>query len=215
METLGKLSERFESNGDPGAIGFDTVGGFSYGMYQIAANPGTLDNFLGFLTSEHQDLARSLQNAGGSAAGRAGSAAFKNAWKELARTGAADFARAQHDFIEKTHFAVQARKLLENLSLDVRERSHALREVVWSMAVQHGNVTQKIFRTALAGRDPSTVSDADLIRALYRERSDVGKHFATSTEAVKKAVKARFEREERDALALLASEQPSPAPVRE
>ena len=41
MDTLGRLSARFESNGRPDAIGFDAKGGFSYGAYQIASRTGT------------------------------------------------------------------------------------------------------------------------------------------------------------------------------
>ena len=207
MKTLGKLSERFESNGKPGAIGFDNVGGFSYGLYQIAANPGTMDAFLDFLAENHPDMAQALQDAGGPAGARAGTPEFKDSWKALAAGSPADFTQAQHDFIEKTHYAVHARKLLQNFSLDLDQRSHALRDVVWSMAVQHGNGTQKIFENALVGLDASDLSDEDLIRALYQERSKVDKYFAHSGDAVKQAVKARYQQEVQDALKMLAADQ--------
>jgi hypothetical protein len=37
---LGNLSKRYESDSKPGAIGFDAVGGWSYGLYQIATRFG-------------------------------------------------------------------------------------------------------------------------------------------------------------------------------
>ena len=37
---LGSISEKYESNGNAGAIGRDRVGGYSYGSDQIAAKVG-------------------------------------------------------------------------------------------------------------------------------------------------------------------------------
>ena len=44
---LGSLSAKFESGTEGvAAIGYDRVGGTSYGKYQIASKPGTMDRFL-------------------------------------------------------------------------------------------------------------------------------------------------------------------------
>lgn len=100
--TLGVLSERYESNGKPGAIGRDRNGGFSYGMYQIATRTGTMKAFLNFLANENPDFARTLNVAGGADDAFQGTDAFKSAWQELAQDAA--FADAQHTFIQTTHY---------------------------------------------------------------------------------------------------------------
>jgi len=48
---LGSLSARYESNGDPGAIGRTEgdAGGASYGAYQFATNAGVPEAFVAWL----------------------------------------------------------------------------------------------------------------------------------------------------------------------
>ena len=52
-DALGALSAQFES-GKQGvsAIGYDKNGGTSYGAYQIASRPGTMDQFISFLNGK-------------------------------------------------------------------------------------------------------------------------------------------------------------------
>ena len=74
QEELGTLSRRFESNGNPGAIGRDTNGGWSYGLYQLSARQGTLGRFLRFIGQqpEFSAAAAALEAAGGESAARLG-----------------------------------------------------------------------------------------------------------------------------------------------
>jgi len=195
---LGALSSGFESNGRPGAIGRDKNGGFSYGQYQIACRPGTMATFLVFLAQRFPALSAPLHAAGGVTAATQGSEAFKAAWRMLAADPA--FAASQHAFIAETHYEPFALNLLESLGLDLAQRSGALRDVVWSVAVQHGpgNV---VFDRALAplGR-PLPADDAVLINAVYDERSQTDKYFSKSTAEVRAAVADRFREERKLAL---------------
>ena len=63
--TLGSLSAKYESNGNPKIIGRDSTGGYSYGEYQIATKVGTFGNYMDFLQTHHPDTYNELQAAGG------------------------------------------------------------------------------------------------------------------------------------------------------
>lgn len=198
---LGSLSARFESNGSAGAIGHDQTGGFSYGTYQLASRKGRVQEFLDFLAEKRPEWAKRLDSAGGDTGARKGTAAFRNAWQALAADP--DFGAAQHDFIAATHFEPFARRLRKGLGLDLAARSAALRDVAWSVAVQHGPGSA-VFERALDGVDPSTLDDATIIQRVYAERSNVGLYFPSSTEPVRVAVARRFESELQEALRRLA-----------
>ena len=200
-ETLGRLSARYESNGRADAIGFDSKGGFSYGAYQIATRTGTMAAFLGHLKTRFALLHAPLLAAGGDAAAQAGSEAFKKAWVGLASD--ASFGQAQHDFIRETHYQPFVRKLKADLGLDADARSAALRDVLWSVAVQHG-AANTVVQTALAGRPASSLDDQALIQAIYAERGKVEVYFASSTPQVRAAVAQRFVDERAQALTMLA-----------
>ncbi len=199
---IGALSREFESNGRPAAIGRDRNGGFSYGQYQIACGPGTMAGYLKFLDGCQPALCSRLQQAGGAAAAAAGSEAFQTAWRALAADPA--FVDSQHAFIAATHYQPFATKLKSSLGLDLALRSSALRDVAWSVAVQHG-ADNSIFDTALRRfGSPLPADDAALINAIYDERSRVDVHFSRSTKAVQDAVAQRFIRERALALAQCA-----------
>lgn len=201
MDSLGQLSRRFESNGRPGAIGFDTKGGFSYGAYQIATRSGTMDEFLAFLEQQFPAFSQKLGAAGGAAAALAGSDAFKDAWVGLAADPA--FADAQHKFIATTHYAPFAKRLLDKQGLDLDARTAVLRDVAWSVAVQHGPAN-KVFDAALLDKDAGMLADAKIIPLVYGERSKVDKYFPSSTAQVKQALVARFKEEFELAMSRLA-----------
>jgi len=196
---LGTLSMKYESNGNPGAIGQDKTGGYSYGQYQIASRTGTMKAFLDFLADAGPDIAAMLEEAGGLKGAIEGSESFQAAWRALAKKE--EFARVQHAFIQATHYEPFAASL-KQIGLDLRTRSKTLKDVAWSVAVQHGP-GNSVFRNALKGKDPAAMNDVDIIEAVYAERSKVDVYFAKSTPGVKAAVAGRFNRERRDALGML------------
>ena len=100
-------------------------------------------------------------------------------------------------------YDVASTGLKSKLDVDLNKRSSAVREVIWSTAVQHGaSGSQAVVRAALAGRQAGSLSDKELIQAIYAERA---KHFSKSTPREREAVQNRFKREEQDALKLLES----------
>ena len=198
---LGSLSARYESNGRPDAIGVDKNGGWSYGAYQIATRTGTMDTFLEYLKAQVPAMHLALMAAGGPVAALQGSDDFKDAWIGLARNPG--FGQAQHDFIRVSHYQPFVRKLKADLGLDAEARSAALRDVLWSVAVQHG-AANTIVHAALAGRQASALGDKTLILAIYAERSKVDLYFPSSTPQVRLAVANRFAGEQAQALTMLA-----------
>ncbi|WP_370322501.1 hypothetical protein [Oricola sp.] len=199
-DTLGVLSEEFESNGNPAAIGFDSTGGWSYGKYQIASKKGRFAEFLGSLDPDFLDLKTKLENKGGDAAARQGTEAFKNLWRSLKKDP--NFVPAQHAYIKATHYdkMVAALKSI----VDVGTLSNAMQNVVWSVSVQHGPASS-IVKIAL--NDVGHADEAALINRIYNERSKVDRYFASSKASIKAAVLDRFRRERAVALQMLALER--------
>jgi hypothetical protein len=202
---IGNLSKRHESNGKPGAIGFDAVGGWSYGLYQIATRTGTMSLFLAWLANSRYKWAyERLKRAGGDIAARDGGAAFKSAWTDLADDP--EFTNAQHEYIKVSHYDVQAGRINAH-GLNIDTRSGALRDVVWSTAVQHGAKTNVI--TGVIA-EHGALPDAQLIPLIYAERRT---RFGSSTPKVRAAVMRRFDDECAEALAMLRDTRTNSAPA--
>ncbi len=173
--SIASLSEKYESSGDPGSIGYDSTGGFSYGAYQLAHN-----NAQKFVNqSEYAEDFKGIPF---------NSEAFKNKWKDVAKKDPKGFKNAQREFVEDTHSAPQFKKLAD-IGIPESRISPTLKSVIFSTAVQHGPnnniITNAIKKYGLD--DP-----AELINGIYKERWSEGKRFANSTPAVKKAVYNRF-----------------------
>jgi hypothetical protein len=202
---LGSLSKKYEATG-PGTVstGAGDAGGVSYGSYQFSSKTGTAQAFVTSLKSSHPSGSQAL------AGKKPGTSAFSTAWKKLAAKDPSGFDQAQHDYVKKTHYDPAASGVKSRTGLDVSKRSAALRDVLWSTAVQHGpGGAPGIFKVALHGRDPSKVSDAEIIKAVYAERGRTDSrgnlvHFPGSSKAVQRGVANRFRNEQRDALAELA-----------
>ena len=206
---LGSLSEKYESGGDPGRVssGAGDIGGASYGAYQLTSSGGG------------GNVARFLKSDAGSPWANEfnglvpGSKAFTEKWKEIASRDHDNFLEAQHDYIKLTHYDPLVQRV-ETIGLDVENRSRALQNTIWSTGVQHGGSTNLI-EVALKGKDPRTMSDVEIIKAIYAERSRTNPdgtllHFKSSSTAVQKGVANRFAKELNDALNMLASEQGQP-----
>lgn len=206
-EALGTLSAKYETGGrGPGTVstGAGDPGGVSYGSYQMASKMGVPQKFVkqvGFpWLTDFQNLI-------------AGSAEFTACWKRIAANEPDAFQQCQHAYIKKTHYDLLAAKILNDDGLDVNTRSRALRDVVWSTAVQHGGGTSMVHK-ALANvsvpkTDPSF--DEQLIRAIYAERGRKKAdgnlvYFSKSSPNVQRGVANRFKNELNDALAMLAKE---------
>ena len=198
---LGKLSAKFESAKDgPGAIGYDSTGGTSYGTYQIASKTGTMSQFLAFLDKSNPGWANQLRNAGDPNTGSK-KGPFPDVWKKIASEDPKGFDKLQHDFIQKTHYDPAAKQLMK-LGFNINEQSDAMKDVLWSTSVQHGAAgAVGIFSKAIKELGVSA-SPEKLINKIYEER---GTKFRSSTEGVQKSVLNRFSEESKMAVASLNS----------
>lgn len=210
ISRLGTLSARYESNGDPGTVssGRGDRGGVSYGSYQFATNTGSARAFANWLGRERPELGRALEGL------HPGTPEFSNAWRRLARDHREDFQAAQHEYIA-SRFYEPARRNVERAvpGLDLGQRSRALNDVLWSVAVQHGQEgAANVFGRALQGRDVRNMSDEDIIRAVYQERGKRTRggelyYFTSSSADVQAGVARRFRDELNDALEALGRER--------
>lgn len=175
--SLGSLSERFESGGNPGAIGYDSTGGYSYGTYQLAHNNA-------------QNFINQSEYAGDFSGIAFNSPQYRAKWQEIAKEDPQGFAAAQKDYIKRTHFDPQMKRIAD-AGIDVTRLNPVVLDAIWSTAVQHGPSTQ-IVVNALKNAGPNP---ADQIKAIYTTRWSGGQNFASSTSQVQSAVKNRLKSE--------------------
>ena len=166
---LGALSEHYESGGrGPGTVsgGQGDPGGVSYGLFQLASRTGTA---AAFVRAEGARWSAELT-------GEPGSPAFSAAWRAIASRDGEAFAAAQRAFIERSHYHPAVRSVLDATGHDLDRRPDALRDVVWSTAVQHGQAAQLLtgaVRAADAKAARGTPGhDRVTIRETYRLRAD-------------------------------------------
>jgi len=234
VETIGALSAKYESRagGNPGEVSNPTGdrGGVSYGNHQLATNTGTLREFLA--SPEAGPWAREFQGL------RPGTAPFSAKWKEVAAREPKAFGDAQDAYVSRTHYDVAARKIEAATGYDLGKASGALRQVIYSTAVQHGatggpRVIAEAMRrtdTKLRRTDPSY--EPLLIGAIYDRRTEIyratSEHYQWKAEQLIKAgrvgdaadarkraqnarnvVNNRYPKERLDALRLLSAERNS------
>ncbi len=208
-DVKGILAEKFESGGKGiSAIGYDYNGGTSYGKYQIASRPGSMSNFIKYLSDEAPDLAERLKKAGSAnTGGRRGK--MPEVWQQIAEEQPERFEALQDGFIKKSHFMPALEAIAEKTGIAIDKFGEAFKEVLFSTAVQHGPAgAARIFARAIdrVGRD-KLHEDADpanfakvgenLIKQVYNLRSG---QFSSSTPEVQSAVKNRLRAELGEAL---------------
>ncbi|WP_421902676.1 hypothetical protein [Maridesulfovibrio sp.] len=200
----GNLSAKFES-GSKGAaaIGYDRVGGTSYGKYQIASKTGTMDKFIQFLKDKAPEIANKLLGAGPADTGSK-KGEMPDIWKQLADADPSGFEKLQHDFIQGSHYDPAAKMILEKTGIDMNLLPAPVREVLWSTSVQHGPTgASRLIAKAidkLAANAESKGFPSDLVKEIYGERKG---QFSSSTERVQKSVANRFNQEQNMVLSML------------
>lgn len=203
----GFLAARFESKGQPDAIGYDRRGGTCYGVYQLSSRMGAVDNFLKFLDGLAPEWAARLRAAGPTNTnGREGS--MPREWQRISREEPERFVQLQYDFIHKNYYRPAVRAMQRRIGLEPSQITPALREVIWSTAVQHGVTgAANIFERAVSrlGREGLAPGEArfgeqDVIQSVYNERR---KRFTGSSPAVRSSMQERFNEEMKLALAMI------------
>ncbi len=201
-QTLGKLSEKYESRG-PATVstGKGDHGGVSYGSWQLATNMGSPQQFL---DNEGSKYKAEFGNA------EAGSKEFSKIWKGIAAREPEAFQSAQHAFIKRRDYDQMASNVKDAVGLDINTRSSVLQDVVWSTAVQHGGASNVLLK-ALKGQDISKLDDAAIIKLIYAERGRKNSQgnlvrFSSSSKAVQQGVSDRYKREMAEALGKLGTQ---------
>ncbi len=212
VQGLGSLAAKFES-GDKGAaaIGFDRTGGTSYGKFQISSRAGTMNRFLSYLGEHEPAWAERLGKSGpantGSAKGQ-----MPAEWARIAAESPERFERLQTEFIKKDHYQPAREKIREMTGVDIEASKPALREALFSTAVQHGaSGAARIFNAAIdkflnkpeagqAAQVGSKSFDQALVSEVYNKRQH---QFGGSTEAVRQSVRGRLSQEKDMVLAML------------
>lgn len=196
---LGAVSARWEGAKEGiAAVGFDPTGGTSYGKYQIATRTGTMKEFLQYAAQTSPAIAGRLRAAGAPDTGKQG--AFANVWRQIAKDSPEEFTRLQHGFIQKTHYD-PVTQWLAGKGLDVSKRSRAVQEAVWSTVVHHGpGGARSVLRNAGIN---GNMSDEQIVRAIYGERSKVEKYFKSSPAKIQQSIRNRFKDEMPVALKML------------
>ncbi|SDF40075.1 peptidoglycan-binding domain-containing protein [Dyella sp. 333MFSha] len=158
---LGQTSSGYES-GPAGAGAVSTGrgdhGGVSYGSYQLSSSMGTLQEYLD--QSPYGTQFHGLTPV---------TPAFNAKWQELARTDPG-FGRDQHDFVGRSHYSSQAAALQER-GLDLSDRGMAVKDALWSTAVQCRDLTPNIFTKGLKEKfgehyDLAALSDKQIVDAV-------------------------------------------------
>ncbi|MBI2339537.1 MAG: hypothetical protein HYU99_04090 [Deltaproteobacteria bacterium] len=207
---LGALSKKYETGGrGPGTVssGKGDHGGVSYGSYQFATNQKTPQEFLG---------AEGRPWAGEFAGLAPGTPEFSKKWKEIAEREPGAFQQAQHVFIQHKYYDTSVQKIYGKTGIDIRGRSSALKDVVWSTAVQHGpyekggaGVVMCAIDSLKGKIEPSSpYYDGELIKAIYAERgrknaAGTPVHFEHSATNIQNGISKRFDQELKEALMLL------------
>ncbi len=212
---IGHLSEKFESNGDPGAIGFDPLGGNSYGISQIETKNGTFGFFMEFLKKSYPNYYKTLQDAGGFIAATKGTDEFKNTWKKLAKDNPEEFKLVQHEFIVETMYKVAINRLKTvQIDLSSPPHSNALADVIYSLSVMAGPGVAKangsgscgLIVDALHSLDLNKLDEKTIIDKIYEQklkRIDTGREYSKQPVNIRKSVRNRIVHEHLDALQML------------
>lgn len=205
---IGSLSAQFESgSGGVSTIGYDHVGGTSYGKYQIASKPGTMESFLEFLDDKAPAWADRLRNAGPANTGSK-EGGMPAQWANIAKENPQLFEKLQHEFIGRETYTPARDMIFKQTGLDFDNAPPALREVLWSTSVQHGPTgAAKIFNKVIdrfVGQGNEGDFNSKLIEGVYDTRKG---QFGSSSKRVQQAVANRLDSEKSLALNMLGSMQ--------
>ncbi|MDQ7834106.1 MAG: hypothetical protein RDU24_01880 [Humidesulfovibrio sp.] len=212
VKGLGSIAALFES-GDKGvaAIGYDRTGGTSYGKFQISSRAGTMSRFLNFLSEQDPAMAERLRKAGPANTGST-KGGMPAEWAKIAAESPERFERLQTEFIKKDHYQPAREKIREMTGVDIEASKPALREALFSTAVQHGaSGAARIFNEAIDKflKKPEAAQavaaegksfEQALVSEVYNKRQN---QFGGSTEAVRQSVRGRLKQEKDMVLAML------------
>ena len=201
---VGSIAEFFESGGrgvNTISTGKGDHGGVSYGKHQLASKNGSMATFL-----KSKEAAQfSSQFAGLTP----GSKEFNDAYAKLASgENSSDFAKAQKQYIDRTHFEPTKNNVTKSTGIDIANRSKALNEAVYSTSVQYGaGGGSSLLKKAWKGLGPDA-DDATLISKLQDyKQANVDTNFKSSSADMRAGVAKRAGQEKEMLLRVLEAEK--------
>jgi len=166
--------------------GVGDAGGVSYGKYQLSSKTGTMAAFLRSKEAEkYEGRFDGLEP---------GSEEFSVAYQKVAQEDPEGFAKAQREFIKRTHFDPVVNHAKAKW-IDVNDP--AIQEALWSQSVQHsGKGNREIIDRAME-RVGEGATNKEVINALYDARTEYASRYASVS-----ATEKRYGRERKDVLAI-------------
>jgi hypothetical protein len=187
----GALSAKYESggSGDPGAVssGANDPGGVSYGKHQYSSKTGTTAKFVA--SPEARRWANDFQGL------TPGTPQFSAKWRQVASRDPAALGAAQDAYTYRTHYDAAVNGVLRSTGLNLDGGSEAIRQVAYSVAVQHGGAAiilrDSITRTDKRLRRSDHEYQAALINAIYDRRIEYVRRVRDQALAEKRPADAR------------------------
>ena len=205
---IGALSARYEtqSGGDPGKIssGRGDRGGISYGSHQLATKTGTVDAFAA--SPEARPWVRQFSGL------KAGTMEFGRQWRIAAAANPSAFEAAQKAYVGRTLYEPAVGKVAKVTGYDLDKAHEAVRQVAYSVSVQHGGaaliLSRAVTQTDAKFKRADAVYQEQLIRNIYSQRTEYTKAVRrraspSEVRSLDNAIKNRFPRERDDALRML------------
>lgn len=211
---LGKTSEVYESGGKgPGTLSPRTsndYGGESYGVYQFASFlPKVMKNGNTRPSPNNSPLVQYVNNCRWKerfAGLQPATDQFDSVWKQIAaESNNPDktkdlFWQDQHDYIKRKYYNTCIANV-QRAGIDLSKFGPAVQDLVWSTSVQLGPANTRVFTDPLRGKPQ--LSDVEIVKLVSQHKiANVNSYFKSSSEAVRRSVKNRWEKEEQDLLAL-------------
>ncbi|WP_238884619.1 hypothetical protein [Clostridium sp. YIM B02551] len=193
---FGNIAGKYESNGDPGAISDNPAdkGGVSCGVFQFAANVGTLASFISWLSGTKPAFYSLLNNAY-IADGNTYGTNFKAAWQQIAANNYDEFYALQFSYTKSVYYDGFINKA-KNSGYDISKLAayNATRNMIFSTSIQHG-VTGAY--NIIAPID-KTLSMTDFITSVYNGRlAVIAKSYPVGS-SIYNGVKDRYDNESAD-----------------
>lgn len=198
-DQLGFISAKYESGGwNPGSIssGGGDYGGVSYGIPQFSTTTGSAASFVKWLKQKAPEIGNYFGSA------QPGTSDFNNAWKQAASKYGNTFGKYQTEYAYHNMVQPLINLAKQKTGVDY-SRSPALRELIYSTAIQFGGGSLGL---SALGNVRAGMSEADIVNASYDKKiANYKSFFKSSSSDVQEGVKNRFKNERNDVLALLKS----------
>lgn len=194
---LGMVSKSEESGrGGVGTVstGKGDHGGVSYGSHQLSSKTGSMTAFL--QSQDGQPYAQQLAGL------QPGSAAFTQKYKEIAASDGEGFEKAQDQYLQRTHYDPQVKKVSQATGMDFSKKGRAVQEMLYSTGIQYGPGSG-VVAAALKGKNTANMSDSEIVQTVQDYKSQTtGQYFSSSDAKIQASVANRALREKEKLLAM-------------